>query len=105
VLKLTPDLMSFINTGMNISEVARYSGKTTKAPNYWTQVTLLLDKLFKLGSGNDSKLKRIAQGFDQKTGEHVIRLEYRVKADNQNKIAQKPTKVKLKPDDADKKKS
>ena len=33
------------------------------------QITILLDKLFNLGSGNDSKLKRIAQGFDQKTGD------------------------------------
>jgi len=89
---------------MNISEVARYSGKTTKPPNYWMQITILLDKLFNLGSGNDSKLKRIAQGFDQKTGEHVIRLEYRVKADNQNKIARKPAKVKLSPDDDEAKK-
>jgi hypothetical protein len=91
---------------MNISEVARYTIKNTKKSNYWMQITMLLDKLCNLGSGNDSKLKRIAQGFDQKTGEHVIRLEYRVKADNQNKIAQKPVKVKLKPDeDDDKKKS
>jgi hypothetical protein len=98
--------MSFINTGMNISEVARYTGKTKEAPNYCMQITVLLDKLFNLGSGNDSKLKRVAQGFDQKTGELVIRLEYRVKADNQNKIAQKPAKVILKPgDDDDKKKS
>ena len=89
---------------MNISEVARYTGKTTKAPNYWMQITMLLDKLYNLGSGNDSKLKRIAQGFDQKTGEHVIRLEYRVKADNQNKIPKKPAKVKLNPDDDDDKK-
>ncbi len=65
------------------------------------QITILFDKLFKLGTGSDSKLKRIAQGFDQKTGEHVIRLEYRVKADNQNKIARKPAKVKLNPDDDD----
>jgi hypothetical protein len=33
------------------------------------QITIHLDKLFNLGSGNDSKLKRIAQGFDQKTGD------------------------------------
>ena len=89
-----------------MSEVARYTEKNKKEPNYWMQVTILLDKLFNLGSANDSKLKRIAQGLDQKTGEHIIRLEYRVKADNQNKIAQKPAKVKLKPDeDDDKKKS
>jgi len=87
-----------------MSEVARYTEKNKKEPNYWMQVTVLLDKLFKLGSGKDSKLKRIAQGFDQKTGEHVIRLEYRVRADNQNKITRKPAKVKLKPDDDDEKK-
>ena len=65
--------------------------------------TQLLDKVYKLGAKNDSKLKRVAQGFDQKTGEHVIRLEYRVRAANQNKLPPKPQKVKLNPTDDTKK--
>jgi hypothetical protein len=86
---------------MNISEVSRCSGSSTKLnkPNYWIKVIQLLDQLFQLGSGNDSTLKRISQGFDQAKGEHVIRLEYRVKASNQNSIAAKPLKVRLKPSD------
>jgi hypothetical protein len=90
---------------MNISEVSKYTGTTNKPdkPNYWKTVTRLFDQLFQLGCGNDSTLKRVSQGFDQRTGEHVIRLEYRVKASNQNPIAAKPLKVKLKPSDESKK--
>ena len=86
---------------MNILEISRYTQTPSKPnnPNYWSKIKQLLDKAFQLGSGNDSKLKRISQGFDQSTGEHVIRLEYRVKASNQSPIAKKPLKVKLKPDD------
>jgi hypothetical protein len=62
-----------------------------------------MDKTFQLGSGNDSKVKRISQGFDQATGEHVIRLEYRVKASTQNSIAKKPQRIKPKPSDEKKK--
>jgi hypothetical protein len=94
-----------INTFMNITELSRYSHPASKPnyPNYRSKIKQLMDKTFKLGHGNDSKLKRISQGFDQATGEHVIVLEYRVKASNQNPIAKKPPKVKLKPPD-DKKK-
>jgi len=62
-----------------------------------------MDKTFKLGTGNNSKLKRISQGFDQSTGEHVIRLEYRVKASNQSPITAKPPKTISNPSDDDKK--
>jgi hypothetical protein len=62
-----------------------------------------MDKTFQLGSNNDSKIKRISQGFDQSTGEYVIVLEYRVEASNQSPIAKKPPKLKSKPTDDDKK--
>ena len=86
---------------MNISEVSRYTGANTKPakPNYWMKVTRMFDQIFQLGSGNDSTLKRVSQGFDERSGEHVILLEYRVKASNQNPIAAKPLKVNLKPSD------
>jgi hypothetical protein len=32
------------------------------------QAKISLDKLFALGSGNDSSMKRIGQGFDEKRG-------------------------------------
>lgn len=91
---------------MNIFEISRYTNRPSKAnnPNYWMKIKQLMDKTFRLGSGSDSKLKRISQGFDQSTGEHVIHLEYRVKAVNQNSIAAKPSRIKLNPSDDDKKK-
>jgi hypothetical protein len=90
---------------MNISEISRYTHQPSKPnnPNYWSKIKQLMDKTFKLGNGNDSKFKRISQGFGQSTGEHVIRLEYRVKASNQSAIAKKPPKIKLNPSN-DKKK-
>ncbi|MBL4681208.1 MAG: hypothetical protein JKY88_10875 [Pseudomonadales bacterium] len=89
---------------MNILEISRYTHQPSKPsnPNYWLKIKQLMDRTFKLG--NDSQLKRISQGFDQATGEHVIRLEYRVKASNQNPIAKKPARIKSKPSDDDKKK-
>ena len=76
---------------MNISEISRYTHQLSKPnnPNYWMKIKQLLDKTFSLGSADDSKLKRISQGFDQSTGEHVIVMEYRVKASNQRPIAAK----------------
>jgi len=87
-----------INTLMKYNEIS---------PNRWMQAKISLDKLFALGSGNDSSMKRIAQDFDQKTGEHVINLQYRAKARNQNMIAQKQQKTRpdTKGDEAKKKKS
>ena len=74
-----------INTLMKYNEIAT---------NRWVQAKIPLDKLFALGSGNDSSMQRIMQGFDQKTGEHVINLKYRAKARYQNMIAQRSQKAK-----------
>jgi hypothetical protein len=66
-------------------------------PNNWNQLLALLDKLFNLGQINNSTVKRRKQWFDQKSGEHVILLEYRVKVANQAPIKSPPPKVKLTP--------
>jgi hypothetical protein len=64
-------------------------------PNNWNQLLTLLDKLFNLGQIKKSTVKRRKQWFDQKSGEHVILLEYRVKVANQAPIKSPPPKVKL----------
>ncbi len=69
----------------------------TEKQDGWTTVRLWLDKLFSLQSDLPSKLKRVKQTFDQKSGEHVIYLEYRVKAPYQPAMPVKP-KVKGKTD-------
>ncbi len=65
--------------------------------NDWGMVKKLLDKLFGLTTNLPSRLKRVKQGFDQQTGEHVIHLEYRAKAPYQQAIPKKQ-KVKLRPE-------
>lgn len=71
--------------------------------NGWEAVRKWLDKLFGLTTDLPSKLKRVKQGFDEKTGEHVIYLEYRAKAPFQQALL-KPAKVKAIPDNQRKKK-
>ncbi len=63
----------------------------------WNRVLLLLNKIFGFRSG--STIRRVGQKFDQKTGCHIIYLEYQVRAQNQPRIPKKPSKVKLTPDD------
>ena len=67
--------------------------------NYWNSLLHLLDKVFGFSSGNNSTIKRVNQGFDRETGEHVIYLEYRVKVSGQSPISKNPEKVKLTKDD------
>ena len=52
-----------------------------------------MDKLFGFNADGNSKLKRVKQVFDQKTGEHVIYLEYRVKSTNQSPIRQSANSI------------
>lgn len=54
--------------------------------SWWNKALYILDKLFGFESDGNSKLKRVKQVFDQKAGEHVIYLEYRVKVVNQSPI-------------------
>lgn len=56
--------------------------------SWWNKALYVLDKLFGFNADGNSKLKRVKQLFDQKTGEHVIYLEYRVKSANQSPIRQ-----------------
>ena len=45
----------------------------------WNQLKLLLDKMFGFTNIISSKVAKRAQGYDNKTHEHVIWLEYRVR--------------------------
>lgn len=51
--------------------------------NNWTRLLTVLDELF----GHNKQRSRISQkiqGFDNETGETVIRIEYRVKTMNES---------------------
>jgi hypothetical protein len=51
--------------------------------NHWTRLLNILDELFAPNGKNRSRISKKLQGFDNKTGEHVIRIEYRVKLPNE----------------------
>jgi len=63
--------------------------------NAWNRLILILDKLFGFKSEGKSKVRRVGQGFDKNSGEHVIQFEYRIKAINQSPIPKIRNKTKL----------
>jgi hypothetical protein len=51
--------------------------------NNWTRLLSILDELFAPNGKRKSRISKKLQGFDNKTGEHIIRIEYRVKLPNE----------------------
>jgi hypothetical protein len=47
--------------------------------NTWNQLQAILDAIFAHGSKATSTVKKVQQGFDNKTNEHVAVIEYRVR--------------------------
>jgi hypothetical protein len=47
--------------------------------NNWNKLLALLDKTLGFPNKIRSTVKKKGQGFDQRTGEHVFVLEYRIK--------------------------
>ncbi len=47
--------------------------------NNWNKLLTILDDLFGHGDKQRSRISKKVQGFDNQTGEHVIRIEYRIK--------------------------
>ena len=52
--------------------------------NNWTKLLSILDELFAPNGKQQSRISKKVQGFDNKTGEHVVRIEYRVKLNNES---------------------
>jgi len=50
--------------------------------NGWNKLLAALDATFGLSNKAASKVKKLKQGFDNKTQEHVIWLEYRVRVND-----------------------
>jgi len=50
--------------------------------NGWNKLLVLLDSLFGFPNKAASKVKKVQQAFDNRTQEHVIWLEYRVRVNN-----------------------
>jgi hypothetical protein len=48
----------------------------------WNKLLITLDQLFGLPNKISSKVKKLQQGFDNRTQEHVIWFEYRIKVRN-----------------------
>lgn len=49
----------------------------------WNRLQVVLDAIFSHGSKKTSRLTKRYQGFDNKTGEHVVIIEYRLKMLNE----------------------
>jgi hypothetical protein len=47
--------------------------------NKWNQLLATLDRVFGMNNKERSTFKKISQDFDEKTNEHVIVIEYRVR--------------------------
>lgn len=50
--------------------------------NRWNQLQALLDSMFGFPNKVSSKVKKLQQGFDNRTQEHVVWIEYRVQVNN-----------------------
>ena len=47
--------------------------------NKWNRLLVTLDHAFGMKGKEKSRLKKLSQDFDEKTNEHVIVIEYRVR--------------------------
>ena len=47
--------------------------------NKWNRLPASLDRVFGMSNKERSTFKKISQNFDEKTNEHVIVIEYRVR--------------------------
>ena len=59
----------------------------------WNQLLADLDKTVGFPNKQSSRVKKLKQGFDAKTGEHVIWLEYRIKV-NEGEAGKEQPQVK-----------
>jgi hypothetical protein len=61
----------------------KYSKEETTM-NGWKGVLAAMDSIFGHGCKKASRISKKVQGFDNQTGEHIIRVEYRVKLLNED---------------------
>ena len=47
--------------------------------NNWNQLLAILDKTVGFPNKQSSRVKKLNQGYDKKTGEHVFWIEYRIR--------------------------
>ena len=47
--------------------------------NKWNRLLASLDRVFGMSNKERSTFKKVSQNFDEKTNEHVIVIEYRVR--------------------------
>jgi hypothetical protein len=45
----------------------------------WDKLIVMMDRVFGFGQKQSSSVRKIKQDFDEKSNEHVIWLEYRIK--------------------------
>lgn len=55
--------------------------------NKWNRLLAMLDEVFGFQNKINSKFRKVSQAFDEKTNEHVIVIEYRVRVKGTMKSA------------------
>ena len=63
----------------SIYPLDKYSKEGHKMITGWKGVLAAMDSIFGHGCRKASRISKKVQGFDNHTGEHIIRIEYRVK--------------------------
>ena len=66
--------------------------------NRWNKLQVLLDSMFGFPNRVSSKVKKLQQGFDNRTQEHVVWIEYRVQVNNVQPPTPDPRLVKASSD-------
>lgn len=51
--------------------------------NNWNKLLAILDHLYGHGAKQQSRISNKVEGFDNQTGERVVRIEYRIKMVNE----------------------
>ncbi len=67
--------------------------------NKWNKLLIKLDDVFGFESNKDSSVKKLEQYYDEKRGEHVFVVEYRVVKGIKDKQKGKKHSEKYKPGD------
>ena len=56
----------------------------------WNKLLLMMDRVLGFGKKQSSSVRKVKQDFDEKSNEHVIWLEYRIKTSGGGTVKKNP---------------
>ena len=60
--------------------------------NKWNRLLTALDRVYGFNDKKKSTIRKVSQTFDERTNEHVIMLEYRVRRGGDGVVTKSPKK-------------